>query len=133
MEGKLLGEIAIEGAVMPFVNVVRKKSGRGDDGSDGEGREGGSKTGSKGRRRGRRKRKGKERAEGGSDGEATKEDSPNVMQVDEQDAGRASTNNGLSEPMAKQDPSEPTPLLAVQRIATVEWNSQKFIIFSAYG
>ncbi|KAL5537175.1 TRM82 [Sanghuangporus sanghuang] len=135
MEGKLLHEIPIYEAAMPFVKVVRKKSGRSEDGSDVEGREGASRAASGGRRRGRKKRKGKEEVELDTDSgeEIGNEGNADEMQVDERDAAQASASNGIPGSRTKQEPSEPSRLLAVQKIETVESSPHRFIIFSTHG
>ncbi|OCB91735.1 hypothetical protein A7U60_g992 [Sanghuangporus baumii] len=135
MEGKLLHEIPIYEAAMPFVKVVRKKSGRSEDGSDVEGREGASRAASGGRRRGRKKRKGKEEVELDTDSgeEIGNEGNADEMQVDERDAAQASASNGIPGSRTKQEPSEPSPLLAVQKIETFESSPHRFIIFSTHG
>ncbi|KAL5512933.1 TRM82 [Sanghuangporus vaninii] len=135
MEGKLLHEIPIYEAAMPFVKVVRKKPGRDEDGSDVEGQEGASRTASRGRRRGRKKRRGKEEVELDADfgEEVDNEENADEMQVDEQGAAQAQASNGVPESRTKQEPFEPSPLLAVQKIETFESSAHRFVIFSAHG
>ncbi|KAL5492137.1 TRM82 [Sanghuangporus weigelae] len=135
MEGKLLYEIPIDEAVMPFVKVLRKKPGRSEDRSDAEGQEGDSKTASRGRRRGRKKRRGKEEVELDADSgeEIGNEGNVDEMQIDEQDAAQASARNGIPGSKTKQEPSESSPILAVQKIETFESSPHRFIIFSTHG
>ncbi|KAL5531395.1 hypothetical protein ACEPAG_4272 [Sanghuangporus baumii] len=135
MEGKLLHEIPIDEAVMPFVKVLRKKPGRNEDGGDAEGQEDASKTASRGKRRGRKKRRGKEEVEHDADSgeEIGNEGNSDEMQVDEQDAAQASASNGVSGSKTKQIPSESSPILAVQKIETFESGSHRLIIFSTHG
>ena len=124
MEGKVVYEIDIGEAVMPFVKVTRKKSGWGEGDSDGEGEGNGPGANSKKRRKGKNK-KGTDNVEPESNARA-ENDKPEDMQVDDQPSSEQN-------PEDKEETSPPSPLLAIQKISTLESGSRKFLVFSAHG
>lgn len=134
MEGKLLHEIPMADIVMPFVKVTRKKA-RGGEGSDGEGGEETSKLSSKAKRKNRKKGRGKEQADSEAGGEDATENA-DAMQVDQVNTSEAKSEAPAEErDIGTDDKEQPptTPLLAIQKVSTLESGSNRFIVFSAHG
>ncbi|KAI5120266.1 hypothetical protein M0805_004602 [Coniferiporia weirii] len=145
MEGKVVREIDIVGAVIPFVKVVREKSrrmeGDGDDDDEVEVEgDGAAKLSSRQKRKNRKRGKGKERedSEAGMEGSAHGNGEGDSMEVDEKVLGEVKTGTPAEEADSKDEGSDErlpnlTPVLAVQKILAFEVASSKFLVFSAHG
>lgn len=137
MEGRILHEITIADVAMPFIKVARRKSGRGGDGSDGEDNEATKKLSSRQRRRQRKniKKDGDEGINEERDEVATvNTPSREAMDGDSQEGASNTAEMGATQTQAAdKDASEAKPLLAVQKIESIEEGSSKLLVFSLYG
>ena len=126
MDGKTLYQFPVAGEILPYIKVIRSKSGGGSGDSGDKDEDVSERTSS------RQKRRAKKKAKRGAEGEVV-ENNPqegessakrDEMEVDDETA--ECNNQGASNAPAP-------PLLAVQKIIAEEFGSQRSLVFSAYG
>lgn len=124
--GKLIAKYDVENAVLPFVKVVRGRSGGGDaSGDEGEGE--GEKQLTKAQKRKLRRKKGK-----GKDAAAD-----SVVPDENDDVSNMDVDNPATPIRAVSatagDENEKQPVLAISKIESLETSSHKLCFFCAIG
>ena len=133
-EGRLVNEVDIGDVVMPFIKVVRAREGRNGDDDDGAWVDDNAQKLSSRKRRKAKKRQKQTKAKENEENEETQEQ----MDVDEdvnveKETETLGDHPHPTENTTKENPPNAHPLLALQKLTSIQTHSSKLILFSAHG